>query len=221
DTTTVPTTDAPPFRYSSALAQDIEVRWQDWWEANGIFETPNAAGPLDGPKLAHHQREKQCVLDMLLHPSGASLHVGHPLGFIGTDVYARFKRMTGFNVLHTMGFDAFGLPAEQYAVETGQHPAITTDQNITTYRRQLRRLGLAHDPRRSISTTDPGYYRWTQWIFSQIFNAWFDPDTPNATGGMGSARPIGELVAEFEIGARPTPDGRDWHTLTTQEQRAI
>jgi leucyl-tRNA synthetase len=213
--------DSPPFRYSAALAQDIEVRWQDWWEANGTFETPNPAGPLGDPELVEQRGEKLFVLDMFPYPSGAGLHVGHPLGFIGTDVYARFKRMTGFNVLHTMGFDAFGLPAEQYAVETGQHPAITTDANTATYRRQLRRLGLAHDPRRSISTTDPGYYRWTQWIFSEIFNAWFDPDTPNATGGTGRARPIGELVAELEIGARPTPDGRAWHSLTVQEQRAI
>jgi leucyl-tRNA synthetase len=215
------TPDTPPFRYSAALAQDVEVRWQDWWEANGTFETPNPTGPLGDPDETARRGEKLFVLDMFPYPSGAGLHVGHPLGFIGTDVYARFKRMTGFNVLHTMGFDAFGLPAEQYAVETGQHPAITTDQNIATYRRQLRRLGLAHDPRRSISTTDPGYYRWTQWIFNQIFNAWFDPDTPNATGSMGVARPIGELVAEYEIGARPTPDGRSWHSLTVQEQRAI
>ena len=215
------TTDTPPFRYSAALARDIEVRWQEWWDANGTFETPNPAGPLGDPELASRRGEKLFVLDMFPYPSGAGLHVGHPLGFIGTDVFARFKRMTGFNVLHTMGFDAFGLPAEQYAVETGQHPAITTNRNIATYRRQLRRLGLAHDPRRSISTTDPAYYRWTQWIFSQIFNAWFDPDEPNATGGMGKARPIGELVAQFEIGARATPDGRDWHTLTVQEQRAI
>ena len=161
---------------------------------------------------------------MFPYPSGAGLHVGHPLGFIGTDVYARFKRMTGHNVLHTMGFDAFGLPAEQYAVETGQHPAITTDQNIATYRRQLRRLGLAHDPRRSISTTDPQYYRWTQWIFSQIFDAWFDP-TAGETGAdgepVGAARPIADLIAEFESGDRGTPDGRDWPDIPASEQREI
>ena len=113
---------------------------------------------------------------MFPYPSGVGLHVGHPLGFIGTDVYGRYKRMTGHNVLHTMGFDAFGLPAEQYAVETGTHPAITTDRNVATYRRQLRRSASAHDPRRSVSTTDPEYYRWTQWIFNQIFNAWYDTD---------------------------------------------
>jgi leucyl-tRNA synthetase len=215
------TPDTPPFRYSAALARDIELRWQDWWDTNGTFETPNPAGPLGDADLADQRGEKLFVLDMFPYPSGAGLHVGHPLGFIGTDVFARFKRMTGHNVLHTMGFDAFGLPAEQYAVEHGVHPAITTDENIATYRRQLRRLGLAHDQRRSISTTDPQYYRWTQWIFSQIFNAWFDPETPNAGGGLGKARPIGELVAEFEIGARPTPDGRDWHSLDLAEQRSI
>jgi leucyl-tRNA synthetase len=213
-----PTNDAPPFRYSAALAQDIELRWQDWWDEHGTFETPNPAGPLGDPELAAARGEKLFINDMFPYPSGAGLHVGHPLGFIGTDVYARFKRMTGHNVLHTMGFDAFGLPAEQYAVETGQHPAVTTNQNIATYRRQLRRLGLAHDQRRSVSTTDPEYYRWTQWIFSQVFNAWFDPE---ANDGEGRARPIGELVAEFEIGARPTPDGRDWHSLTINEQRTI
>ena len=169
--------DTPPFRYSAALAQDIEERWQDWWDDHGTFETPNPAGPLGDAELAAERGEKLFVLDMFPYPSGSGLHVGHPLGFIGTDVYARFKRMTGHNVLHTMGFDAFGLPAEQYAVETGQHPRITTEQNIANYRRQLRRLGLAHDPRRSISTTDREYYRWTQWIFSQIFNAWYDHDT--------------------------------------------
>ena len=210
--------DTPPFRYTAALAQDIELSWQDWWDEHHTFETPNPTGPLGDPDLVAARGEKLFINDMFPYPSGAGLHVGHPLGFIGTDVYARFKRMTGHNVLHTMGFDAFGLPAEQYAVETGQHPAITTNENIATYRRQLRRLGLAHDQRRSVSTTDPQYYRWTQWIFSQIFNAWFDPDADN---GEGKARPIGELVAEYEIGARPTPDGRDWHSLTNNEQRAI
>ena len=149
--------DTPPFRYSAALAEEIETRWQDWWDEHGTFETPNPSGPIGDAELAAERGEKLFVLDMFPYPSGSGLHVGHPLGFIGTDVYARFKRMTGHNVLHAMGFDAFGLPAEQYAVETGQHPRITTEQNVTTYRRQLRRLGLAHDPRRGISTTDPDY----------------------------------------------------------------
>jgi leucyl-tRNA synthetase len=206
--------DTPPFRYTSLLAQDIELKWQDWWAENGTFETPNPSGPLGDPELAAARGEKLFVLDMFPYPSGTGLHVGHPLGFIGTDVYARFKRMTGHNVLHTMGFDAFGLPAEQFAVETGQHPRITTEQNIATYRRQLRRLGLAHDQRRSISTTDPQYYRWTQWIFSQVFNAWLDPD-------LDKARPISELIAEFESGARPTPDGRAWADLDAAERNRI
>jgi leucyl-tRNA synthetase len=203
--------DTPPFRYTAALAQDIETRWQDWWDAHHTFETPNPSGLLGDPELATARGEKLFVLDMFPYPSGSGLHVGHPLGFIGTDVYARFKRMTHHNVLHTMGFDAFGLPAEQYAVETGQHPRITTDQNVATYRRQLRRLGLGHDPRRSVSTTDPTYYRWTQWIFNQIFNAWYDTE-------QDKARPISELVAEFESGSRPTPDGTPWAELGEQQR---
>ena len=113
-------------------------------------------------------------MDMFPYPSGSGLHVGHPLGYIGTDVYSRFKTMNGFNVLHPMGFDAFGLPAEQYAVQTGQHPRVTTEENIANMRRQMERLGLGFDWRRSIATTDVAYYRWTQWIFLQLFNAFFD-----------------------------------------------
>ncbi len=210
--------DTPPFRYTAALAQEIETRWQAWWDTNHTFDTPNPAGPLGDPKLAAARGDKLFVLDMFPYPSGSGLHVGHPLGFIGTDVYARFKRMSGHNVLHTMGFDAFGLPAEQFAAETGQHPRITTEQNVANYRRQLRRLGLAHDPRRSIATTDPEYYRWTQWIFSQIFNAWYDSD---ANDGEGKARPIDELIAEFESGRRATPDGRPWLALTAQERTDV
>ena len=209
-----PSVDTPPFRYTAALAQGIELRWQDWWDEHDTFHTPNPAGPLGDPQLASERGRKLFVLDMFPYPSGAGLHVGHPLGYIGTDVYSRFKRMTGHNVLYTMGFDAFGLPAEQYAVQTGQHPAITTNENIANMRRQLRRLGLSHDRRRSISTTDPGYYRWTQWIFSQVFNSWYD-------AALDRARPIAELVAEYEIGTRPTPGGRAWHELSAQEQRDI
>ncbi len=206
--------DTPPFRYTAALAQDIETRWQEWWDAHHTFETPNPSGILGDPELAAKRGEKLFVLDMFPYPSGSGLHVGHPLGFIGTDVYARFKRMTHHNVLHTMGFDAFGLPAEQYAVETGQHPRITTDQNVANYRRQLRRLGLGHDPRRSISTTDPTYYRWTQWIFNQIFEAWYDTD-------QDKARPISELVAALESGARKAADGRAWADLSEQERTEL
>ncbi|MEX2628054.1 MAG: leucine--tRNA ligase, partial [Ilumatobacteraceae bacterium] len=142
------------------------------------------------------------------------LHVGHPLGYIGTDVYSRFQRMRGRNVLYTMGFDAFGLPAEQYAVQTGQHPATTTNENIANMRRQLRRLGLSHDPRRSISTTDPAYYRWTQWIFLQIFESWYDIEQQRA-------RPIVELVDELRSGARRTPDGRAWDELDERTRREV
>ncbi len=133
---------------------------------------------------------------MFPYPSGTGLHVGHPLGYIGTDVYARFMRMRGHNVLHAMGYDAFGLPAEQYAVQTGQHPRATTEANVANMRRQLRALGLGHDPRRSIATTDVDYYRWTQWIFLQLYDSWYDDD-------QDRARPIAELLAEFEDGSRP------------------
>jgi leucyl-tRNA synthetase len=207
-------TDAPPFRYTAALAGELEQRWQEWWDTHRTFETPNPAGPLADPDALADRGDKLFVLDMFPYPSGSGLHVGHPLGYIGTDVYSRFKRMTGHNVLYTMGFDAFGLPAEQYAVQTGQHPAVTTDANIANMRRQLRRLGLSHDPRRSISTTDPSYYRWTQWIFLQIFNAWYDHDQTRA-------RPISELVTEYESGTRPTPDGRPWADLSSAERHDI
>jgi leucyl-tRNA synthetase len=207
------TEDAPPFRYTASLAAEIEERWQDRWEKEGTFEAPNPAGPLAEPdKVAG--RPKLFVLDMFPYPSGTGLHVGHPLGFIGTDVYARYQRMKGRNVLHAMGFDAFGLPAEQHAIATGVHPRINTERNVAVYRRQLRRLGLGHDARRSISTTDESYYRWTQWIFLQIFDAWFDP-------AIGRARPISELTAEFESGTRPTPDGRPWSALGAVDRRRI
>jgi leucyl-tRNA synthetase len=207
------TDDLPPQRYNAALAQQIELRWQDRWEQEHTFEAPNPAGPLADPE-ALGDRPKLFVLDMFPYPSGTGLHVGHPLGYIGTDVYSRFKRMSGHNVLYTMGFDAFGLPAEQFAVQTGQHPAITTGNNIANMRRQLRRLGLSHDTRRSISTTDPGYYRWTQWIFLQIFESWYDRD-------QRRARPIAELEAELEAGTRATPDGRAWAELSAEERRRI
>ena len=188
-------------RYDAALAGDIETRWQDWWDEQGTFEAPNPSGPLADPD-AVAGREKLFVLDMFPYPSGAGLHVGHPLGYIGTDVYSRYKRMTGHNVLYTMGFDAFGLPAEQYAVETGQHPKITTDQNVATYRRQLRRLGLSHDRRRSVETTDPAYYRWTQWIFSQIFKAWYDAD---ADDGPGQGAPDRRADRAVRVGLASRP----------------
>ena len=196
--------DMPPHRYDAALAGEIEARWQDRWARERIYETPNPSGPLaadaaDAVEAAG--RPKLFIMDMFPYPSGSGLHVGHPLGYIATDVYARFKRMTGFNVLHTMGFDAFGLPAEEHARQTGQHPRANTEANIANMSRQLDRLGLGHDKRRAIATTDVGYYRWTQWIFLQIFESWFDPV-------QNRARPIAELVAELEAGTRTPSDTR-------------
>ena len=153
-------------------------------------------------------------MDMFPYPSGSGLHVGHPLGYIATDVYVRFKRMTGFKVLYTMGFDAFGLPAEEHARQTGQHPRINTEANIHNMRRQLDRLGLGHDKQRGIATTDVDYYRWTQWIFLQIFNSWFDPEADRA-------RPISELIDEFSSDRRLVPDGRSWDELSEAEQREV
>src|SRR5258708_5291586 len=151
---------------------------------------------------------------MFPYPSGIGLHVGHPLGFIATDVYARFSRMTGFNVLHAMGYDAFGLPAEQFAVQTGTHPRATTESNIANMKRQLRALGLGHDSRGGPATTDVDYYRWTQWIFLQIYNSWYDLDADRA-------RPITELVDELRSGARPLPEGGTFDALPVAEQRAL
>jgi leucyl-tRNA synthetase len=198
-----------PYRYSAALAAAIEAEWQDRWEREGTYNAPNPVGPLANGGV--DERPPAFIMDMFPYPSGAGLHVGHPLGYIATDVYARFMRMTGHNVLHTLGYDAFGLPAEQYAVQTGTHPRVTTEANITNMRRQLRALGLGHDPRRSISTIDPSYYRWTQWIFLQIFNSWYDTEARRA-------RPIAELIAQFENGERATPDGRPWAALSPAER---
>src|SRR5215207_7935346 len=213
--TAPPDADAAPYRYSSALAAEIERRWQKRWESDGTFQTPNPAGPLAG---AISGRPKYFIMDMFPYPSGEGLHVGHPLGYIATDVLGRYHRMRGDNVLHALSYDAFGLPAEQFAVQTGQHPRITTEANMANMRRQLGRLGLAHDARRSFATTDPGYVRWTQWIFLQIFESWYDDE---AAGGRGRARPIAELVAEYESGRRATPDGRAWAQLDDVERRRI
>ncbi|MEV5684470.1 leucine--tRNA ligase [Streptomyces sp. NPDC052164] len=200
---------AAPHRYTAAMAADIEARWQDFWDAEGTYEAPNPTGDLaDGPELA--AKPKKFIMDMFPYPSGAGLHVGHPLGYIATDVFARHQRMTGHNVLHTLGFDAFGLPAEQYAVQTGTHPRVSTEANMANMKFQLRRLGLGHDKRRSFATIDAEYYKWTQWIFLQIFNSWYDTEADKA-------RPIADLVAQFESGARATPDGRDWSALSAAE----
>lgn len=204
---------AAPHRYTAAMAADIEARWQDFWDAEGTYEAPNPAGDLAGdPELA--ARPKKFIMDMFPYPSGAGLHVGHPLGYIATDVFARHQRMTGHNVLHTLGFDAFGLPAEQYAVQTGTHPRVSTEANIENMTAQLRRLGLGHDKRRSFATIESEYYKWTQWIFLQIFNSWYDTEADRA-------RPIAELVAQFESGERATPDGRDWSALSAAERADV
>ena len=206
--------DIPTHRYNAALANEIEHAWQDRWEAEHVFWTPNRTGLLAEDPRHLADRPSRFVLDMFPYPSGVGLHVGHPLGFIATDVYARFSRMTGFNVLHAMGYDAFGLPAEQFAVQTGTHPRTTTESNIANMKRQLRALGLGHDSRRGPATTDVDYYRWTQWIFLQIYNAWYDTDADRA-------RPISELVEELRSGKRAIPGDRTFDALAVAEQRTL
>lgn len=153
----------------------IEPKWQAIWDERQPFHAPNP-----GEEGFDPAKQKFYVLDMFPYPSGAGLHVGHPEGYTATDIVARYKRMRGFNVLHPMGWDAFGLPAEQYAIKTGQHPAITTRENVAKFKSQLKRIGFSYDWRREINTTDPGYYKWTQWIFLQIYNSWFNPQTNRA-----------------------------------------
>ena len=212
-----------PYRYNAALAESIELDWQRYWDENGTFYADNPVGPLAGERS---QREKFFLLDMFPYPSGKGLHVGHPLGYLATDVVARFNRMQGKNVLYTMGYDAFGLPAEQYAVQTGQHPRISTEANIANMRRQLHRMGMSHDPRRSIATIDVDYVRWTQWIFLQVFNSWFDPQAPRRDGrGLGAARPVSELRQKLANGEVELPkdiaDSRSWDELSALEQSRV
>lgn len=185
--TSGPHVDAPiaPHRYGARLAAEIEQRWQDRWESEGTFHADNPVGDLASG--AEPPAEKYFLMDMFPYPSGAGLHVGHPLGYIATDVVGRYQRMLGKNVLHALGYDAFGLPAELHAISTGEHPRTNTLANIANMRRQLRRLGLAHDDRRSFATIDPDFVRWTQWIFLQIFDSWYDEE-------QGRARPIAELM---------------------------
>jgi leucyl-tRNA synthetase len=162
--------------------REIEQKWQKYWEENKTFKTPE---DLTNPKKCY-------ILDMFPYPSGAGLHVGHPEGYTATDIYSRYKRMKGFNVLHPMGWDAFGLPAEQYAIQTGTHPSITTKNNCDTFRRQIKELGLSYDWDKEINTTDPKYYKWTQWIFIKLFNTWFDEK-------LQKGRPVSELKVPEEI----------------------
>ena len=159
--------------------REIEQRWQEFWRDNDTYRVKEDAS-----------KPKFYVLDMFPYPSGAGLHVGHPLGYIASDIYARYKRLKGFNVLHPMGYDAYGLPAEQYAIQTGQHPAITTQKNIERYRNQLDKIGFCFDWNREVRTCDPGYYRWTQWAFEQMFMSYYDNDAQKAM-------PISTLVEKF------------------------
>ena len=163
----------------------IEKKWQSYWAAHDTFKVTEDTS-----------RPKYYVLDMFPYPSGAGLHVGHPLGYIASDIYSRYKRLCGFNVLHPMGYDAFGLPAEQYAIQTGQHPAVTTAKNIARYREQLDRIGFSFDWSREVRTCDPAYYKWTQWAFLKMFSSYYD-------NTRQSARPISEL--ESADGTHSTP----------------
>ena len=204
--------ETPAHRYNAAKANEIETTWQRHWNEQETFNAPNPVGDLAPAGSEKLPEDKLFVQDMFPYPSGAGLHVGHPLGYIATDVFARYHRMLGKNVLHTLGYDAFGLPAEQYAIQTGTHPRTTTMNNIENMRRQLGSLGLGHDRRRSVATTDPEFYKWTQWIFLQIYNSWFDEE-------QQKARPIAELIADLESGARTTKDGRVYAELDDVEKQ--
>ena len=181
---------------------EIEPKWQRFWRERKTYRVDN-----NSPKPHFY------VLDMFPYPSGAGLHVGHPLGYIASDIYARYKRLRGFNVLHPMGYDAYGLPAEQYAIQTGQHPAVTTEQNIARYREQLDKIGFSFDWEREVRTCDPAYYKWTQWTFIQLFNHYYDET-------LQKARPISELVAKFESGECPT-DGKPWAEMSEEERQQL
>src|ERR1035437_1320674 len=182
---------------------EIEKKWQKHWADHKTFRAQTPSPALYSVALAKEEGEgrgegqaevkpKYYVLDMFPYPSGAGLHVGHPLGYIASDIFSRYKRLKGFNVLHPMGYDAFGLPAEQYAIQTGQHPAVTTKKNIARYREQLDKIGFCYDWSREIQTCEPDYYKWTQWAFIQMFNSYFCNDAQQA-------RPIAELIEVFEL----------------------
>ena len=191
--------------------REIEQKWQKEWMATGAYQVSNASS-----------KPKFYVLDMFPYPSGAGLHVGHPLGYIASDIYARYKRLKGFNVLHPMGYDSFGLPAEQYALETGQHPAVTTEKNIATFRSQLDKIGFCFDWSREIRTSDPHYYKWTQWIFLQLFKSWYNPAT-------NKAESLDSLVKIFEESGTGKPGIRhqaafsaaDWKAFTDARKQEV
>ncbi len=193
---------------------EIEAKWQKYWAENQTFKAENTS-----------EKKKFYVLDMFPYPSGAGLHVGHPLGYIASDIYARYKRHKGFNVMHPQGYDSFGLPAEQYAIQTGQHPAITTAENIKTYRRQLDQIGFSFDWSREVRTSDPKYYKWTQWVFIQLFNSWYNKDSDKAED-------IETLISMFSsdgnanINAVCDDDiavfsAADWKAFSSKEQQEI
>ena len=193
--------------------RDIEARWQKYWKDNKIYKAE-----------VDNSRPKFYVLDMFPYPSGAGLHVGHPLGYIASDIYSRFKRLQGFNVLHPMGYDAYGLPAEQYAIQTGQHPEITTHNNIARYRSQLDKIGFCYDWDREIKTCDPEYYKWTQWAFIRMFNSYYDKK-------LEKALPISDLVSHFEkcgsegVSAACSKDmsftASDWSNMSDKEKSDV
>ena len=193
--------------------KEIERKWQSYWAANHTFKAE-----IDSSKPKYY------VLDMFPYPSGAGLHVGHPLGYIASDIYSRYKRLCGFNVLHPMGYDAFGLPAEQYAIQTGQHPAVTTEKNIARYREQMDRIGFSYDWSREVRTCDPEYYKWTQWAFLKMFESWYD-------NVQQKARPIAELEAAFAEGGSAAVDAacgdvnpftaEEWASFTEKEKAAV
>ena len=181
----------------------IESKWQARWAADREFKVETDPS-----------RPKFYVLDMFPYPSGAGLHVGHPLGYIASDIFARYKRLKGFNVLHPMGYDAFGLPAEQYAIQTGQHPEVTTTQNIARYRSQLDRIGFSYDWDREVRTCDPSFYKWTQWAFLKMFDSWYDP-------AQDKARPISELVARIESSGYEDITPQQWAAASEKEKSDI
>ncbi|HMC00082.1 MAG TPA: class I tRNA ligase family protein, partial [Flavobacteriaceae bacterium] len=201
---------------------EIEKKWQDYWAKHQTFKAEN---PAQSGAEGNSDKPKYYVLDMFPYPSGAGLHVGHPLGYIASDIYARYKRHKGFNVLHPQGYDSFGLPAEQYAIQTGQHPAITTEENIKTYRRQLDQIGFSFDWSREVRTSDPKYYKWTQWIFIQLFNSYY-------CNIDNKAESISELIREFERAGNKHVDAacdddieaftaEDWKSYSSEKQQEI
>ena len=181
----------------------IEAKWQKRWAEEKTYKVVEDAS-----------KPKYYVLDMFPYPSGAGLHVGHPLGYIASDIYSRYKRLRGFNVLHPMGYDAFGLPAEQYAIQTGQHPEKTTDENIARYRSQLDRIGFSFDWDRSVRTCDPDYYKWTQWAFIKMFKSWYDP-------AMDKARPIAELIDRFEHEGYDGISPKEWNSYSEKQKSDV